>query len=91
MNKKIAVRLLRLAKELVSDGMERKAVRPPVGPYATLIFEKHRVLFTMLPDGSQDVRTGSEPYRKDPEAAIARVFKLFKMNGIKGSDVEVLA
>ena len=70
---------------------EKTAVRPPTGPYASVIFEKNRVTFTMLPDGSQNVRTGSEPYRKDPEAAIARVFKLFKMNGIKGSDVEILA
>ena len=71
---------------------DRTAARPRdhayAGDYATLIFDKRKVSFTI--STVDDQKTGSQPYGNDPIKNIRVVLDIIERSGIDGNDVEVI-
>jgi hypothetical protein len=80
----VASELVRLAEEISEDDF----------PYAMIFFDHNRIGFeirTIIPNtnGTTNLKSGSEPYLKDPIKAIRRVLAIIEQSGCKPQNVEI--
>lgn len=63
-------------------------------PFAMIFFGHNRISFeirTIIPDtnGTTNLKSGSEPYLKDPAKAIRRVLDIIEQSGCKPQNIEI--